>query len=143
MNAAISNTKNWKPLFFALLFAVLPLHVELYRRFFPFFLRFPFFGCFLLPPPPPPSLAIAARAVAALAAPRVCAACSARATTFRSGAPKTCGTTRTPRKLITVQNFYPWCVAPAPTSLVYKTPRLTRVNRSSASPRAERRRGAI
>ena len=73
-------------------FAVLPLHVELYRRFFPFFLRFPFFGCVLLPPRPPPSLAIAARAVAALAAPRVRAACSARATTFRSGAPKTCDT---------------------------------------------------
>jgi hypothetical protein len=62
-------------------FEVLPLHVELYRRFFPFFLRFPFFGCFLLSPLPPP-LAIAARAVAALADPLRCAACSARATTF-------------------------------------------------------------
>ena len=70
----------------------LPLHVELYRRFFPFFLRFPFFGCVLLPPPLPPPLAIAARAVAALAALRVCAACSTRATTFRSGAAQTCGT---------------------------------------------------
>ena len=78
----------------------------LYFRFFTtFFLRFPFFGCFLLPSPPPP-LAIAARAVAALAAPRVCAACSARATTFRSGAPKTCGHTFS-RKI--APRFMPYC----------------------------------
>ena len=75
-------------------FAVLPLHT-LYRALAALvLLRFPFFGCVLLRPlPPPPPLTIAARAVAALAAPRVRAACSARANTSKSGALKTCGHT--------------------------------------------------
>jgi hypothetical protein len=77
------------------------------RELPPLLLRIPFFGCVLLRPPPPrPPLAIAARAVAALVAPRVRAACSARATTFRSGAPKTCGHTYS-RKI--APRFMPCC----------------------------------